>query len=64
VWRGTGGAGMPLPSAHAAYLRGRLSGEPDAPHSGGTVSAPLLAPAEGEMSLVYRLYDGPNGDCR
>jgi hypothetical protein len=39
-------------------------GSPQTPHREGNVSAPMLYPAEGTFSLGYRLYDGPNGDCR
>jgi hypothetical protein len=36
----------------------------DAPHTEGIVTAPMHYPARGAFSLRYRLYDGPNGDCR
>ncbi len=64
VWSGTGGDDVPLPRSYAAYLSDDLSGNPGAPNRSGTVSAAFRPPAEGEASLQYRLYDGPNGDCR
>ncbi len=59
------------PNARAAilkhlesYLAGTLGGDPDSAHRDGTLSAPMLKPAEGALGLSYRLYDGPVGDCR
>jgi 4-amino-4-deoxy-L-arabinose transferase-like glycosyltransferase len=48
----------------ASYLAGPLSGSLDAPHRAGVVSAPMLPPAKGSLGLAYRLYEGPDGDCR
>jgi hypothetical protein len=41
-----------------------MKGHAEAPFKEGVVVAPMLSPAKGELRLAYRLYDGPNGDCR
>ncbi|MGH6923855.1 MAG: ArnT family glycosyltransferase [Propylenella sp.] len=46
------------------YLTEAMHGDADALHREGAVSAPMLYPAAGEFRLGYRLYEGPNGDCR
>jgi len=28
------------------------------------LSAPMIEPAQGMLEIGYRLYEGPNGDCR
>lgn len=46
-----------------SYVGGELGGAVDAPHRGGVASAPMFHSAR-QYRLGYRLYDGPNGDCR
>jgi hypothetical protein len=46
------------------YLAETMKGHAEAPFNEGVVVAPMLSPAKGELRLAYRLYDGPNGDCR
>ena len=65
VWHESGsGVGVTLPPPYGLYLSDALHGRPEATYADGAVTAPMLAPAEGEFSLGYRLYEEPNGDCR
>ena len=64
VWPASAGTQQAVPQPYLSFLADRLRGQPEAAHRDGTVTAPMLAPAKGEMSLAYRLYDAPNGACR
>jgi 4-amino-4-deoxy-L-arabinose transferase-like glycosyltransferase len=64
VWEIYDGDTPGAPAAHAFFLTEVLHGRLEAPYEEGTVSAPMLFPAEGEFSLGYRLYGEPTGDCR
>ncbi len=46
------------------YLAQALDGDSAAPHRAGTASARMFRSAKREYRLGFRLYDGPNGDCR
>lgn len=65
VWPGPVRDGrIVVPPAYASYIETTLQGSLDAPHQDGVISAPMHPPAQGEVNLRYRLYAGPNGDCR
>jgi hypothetical protein len=64
VWPLIEGRPKAIPTFYEEFLSDVLHGRLEALHIDGTASAPMLFPAEGEFSLGYRLYDGPNGDCR
>jgi 4-amino-4-deoxy-L-arabinose transferase-like glycosyltransferase len=63
VWEGAGETAE-APSGFTTYLADALGGRPGAPHAEGVASAPNRHPAVGTLTLGYRLYNGPNGDCR
>jgi hypothetical protein len=63
VWQAHGDPGT-TSTDFVSRIVTEMRGDPEAPHKEGRVTAPMLAPLEGEFSIGYRLYTGPNGDCR
>jgi len=64
VWMGGEATREFALSYFGEFLAGTLHGALDAPHRDGTLSAPMIEPAQGMLEIGYRLYEGPNGDCR
>ena len=59
-------ADLPLScrNAQASYLAGALHGEPDEPHREWSRVRAGLRRRRRHLSMAYRLYDAPTGDCR
>ena len=61
VWTAEGNAGR---DGAAAYLTGELGVDPTAPHRDGVIAVPMQGSRTRNYRLYYRLYDGPQSECR
>ena len=61
VWTMEGNAAR---DGAAAYLTGELGVDAQAPHRDGVIAVAMQGSRTRSYRLYYRLYDGPQGDCR